>query len=203
MTLFLLVRHGETNVLGHRLTGRAPGVHLNAQGQLQAEQLVERLQDIPIQALCTSPLERAQETAQPLARQHGLEMNIVPELQEMDYGHWQDRSIAELISDAYWMEYNRYRSLYRIPGGESLPEVQLRMVQGMEKLYRMHPYGVIVIISHSDPIKALIAYLLGIPLDFIGRLEVDPASVSAVKIGNYAPKVLFFNQAGKVVLKEK
>jgi probable phosphomutase (TIGR03848 family) len=203
MTLFLLVRHGETNVLGRRLTGRAPGVHLNARGQIQAEQLVERLQEIPIQALCASPLERAQETAQPLAREYGLEIDIIPEIQEVDYGSWQGRSVAELTSDAYWVEYNRYRSLYRIPGGESLPEVQLRMVQGMERLHRMHPDGVIVMVSHSDPIKALISYLLGIPLDFIGRLEVDPASVSAVEIGDYAPKVLFFNQVGKVALGEK
>ncbi|QBQ55735.1 histidine phosphatase family protein [Nitrosococcus wardiae] len=193
MTLFLCVRHGETNVLGRVLTGREPGVHLNAQGWRQARQLAERLRNVPLQALCTSPLERAQETAQPLADECGLNTRIVPEINEIDYGDWQGYSIEELAANPYWTEYNRYRGLYRVPGGESLAEVQLRMAQGLERLRGEYPEGSVVLISHSDPLKTLFAYLLGIPLDFITRFEIDPASISAVEIGTSTPRVLCLN----------
>jgi probable phosphoglycerate mutase len=191
--LFLLVRHGETNVVGRLLTGRNPGVHLNAQGWRQAEQLTERLRDVPLQALCASPLERAQETARPLALERGLSIRIVPEIHEIDYGDWQGYSIEELALDSYWVEYNRYRSLYRVPGGESLAEVQLRMVRGIERLRAEYLEGPVILISHSDPIKALLAYILGIPLDFIARFEIYPGSISVVEIGDHAPRVLCLN----------
>lgn len=200
--LFLLVRHGETSVVGRLLTGRKPGVHLNAQGWQQAEQLAERLRDISIQALCTSPLERAQETAQPLALERSLSVLIVPEINELDYGDWQGCSLEELAPDPYWVKYNQYRGRYRIPGGESLAEVQLRMGQGIEKLRAEYQgEGAIILISHSDPIKALLAHILGIPLDFIARLEVYPGSVSIIEVGEYAPRVLCLNSTGTLSLK--
>src|SRR5690625_4106201 len=187
--LFLLVRHRETSVAGRLLTGRKPDVHLNAQGWQQAEQLVERLRGIPIQALCTSPLERAQETAQPLALKRRLSVRVVPEINELDYGDWQGCSLEELAPDPYWVKYNRYRSLYRIPGGESLAKVQLRMGQGIERLRAEYQgEGAIILISHGDPIKALLAHILGIPLDFIARFEVYPGSVSIIEVGEYAPR---------------
>jgi probable phosphoglycerate mutase len=173
-------------------------VHLNAQGWRQAEQLVERLRGVPIQALCASPLERAQETAQPLALERGLNICVVPEIHEIDYGDWQGYSIEELALDPYWREYNRYRSLYRVPGGESLAEVQLRMVRGVERLRTEYLEGPVILISHGDPIKALLAYILGIPLDFITRFEIHPGSVSVVEIGDHEPRVLCLNGTSKL-----
>lgn len=200
--LFLLVRHGETSVVGRLLTGRKPGVHLNAQGWQQAEQLAERLRDISIQALCTSPLERAQETAQPLALKRSLSVRIVSEINELDYGDWQGCSLEELVPDPYWVKYNQYRGRYRIPGGESLAEVQLRMGQGIERLRAEYQgEGAIILISHGDPIKALLAHILGIPLDFIARFEVYPGSVSIIEVGEYAPRVLCLNSTGTLSLK--
>ncbi|MGR6036319.1 MAG: histidine phosphatase family protein [Candidatus Nitrosoglobus sp.] len=196
--LFFLVRHGETNAVGRLLTGRKPGVHLNAQGWWQAEQLVERLRDVPIQALCASPLERAQETAQPLALERGLKVCALPEIHEIDYGDWQGYSIEELALDSYWTEYNQYRSLHRVPGGESLAEVQLRMMRGIERLRAECQEGPVVLISHGDPIKALLAYILGIPLDFIARFEIQPGSVSVVEIGAHEPRVLCLNSTDKL-----
>lgn len=196
--LFLWARHGETDALGRVLTGRKPGVRLNAQGRRQAERLAERLRNLPLEAICTSPLERTQETAQPLAEECGLKLHIVPEFNEIDYGDWQDCAIEELAPDNYWAEYNRYRGLYRVPGGESLAEVQLRMMQGMEKLQAEYREGPVVLIGHSDPIKAWFASVLGIPLDFITRFEIEPASISAVEVGAPAPRVLCLNNTDEL-----
>ncbi|HWH67867.1 MAG TPA: histidine phosphatase family protein, partial [Candidatus Sulfotelmatobacter sp.] len=96
MTIFYLIRHGENDWVGKAIAGRSPGVHLNAAGRQQAEQLAKQLAAHPIQQLFSSPLERARETAEPLARRLGLEVQIAPALTEMDFGQWTGKTLAEL-----------------------------------------------------------------------------------------------------------
>lgn len=131
MTRLLLIRHGDTDVAGRVLTGRAGGIHLNERGRKQAEGLDRRLHGIALDALWASPLERVQETAAPLARARGLAMQTLAELNEVDYGDWQGYAMDEMASKEHWVRYNAYRSLYPVPGGESLAQVQLRMVEVM------------------------------------------------------------------------
>ena len=189
MNRFVLIRHARTDVAGHRLTGRRPGVHLNEAGYAQAEYLPQRLRHVRLDAVHTSPRERARETAAPLARARSLEPVILEGLEELDYGDWQDQTVEALEGDARWLAYNRLRSLCRIPGGDSLLEAQLRMVGAVERIWAEQPGATVALVGHGDPLRALIAHLLGMPLDFILRLEIAPASVSMVELDQAGPRV--------------
>src|SRR5436305_11011237 len=94
MATFFLIRHGANDLLDRAIAGRLPGVHLNAHGRQQAERLAERLAQEPIRRIYSSPLERARETAQPLADRLGLEMRIAPELNEIDFGDWAGQALG-------------------------------------------------------------------------------------------------------------
>lgn len=180
MTIFYLIRHAHCGVIGKEIAGRNPGVHLSAEGRLQAERLAAGLAQAPISVLLCSPLERAYETAQPIAERLKLGIEIADFLTEIDYGDWTGAAFDRLKSDPQWRRYNRVRSRTRIPGGELIGEVQLRMVNGIEPLRRKHPDAEIGIVSHGDPIKTLIAYALGMPLDYLLELDIAPASVSTL-----------------------
>jgi broad specificity phosphatase PhoE len=184
MTRLLLIRHGATDAVGRELAGRRTGVALNAEGRAQADRLVERLDGVAIDLIAASPLERARDTARPLARARGLPVRDIAEINEIDYGDWQGATMSTLSQrDAYWATYNAFRSFSRVPNGELLLETQLRMVQAVERLRREGAGQCMVLVSHGDPIRALLLYLLGMPIDFISRLDVAPASISAVQIG--------------------
>ena len=193
MTRFLLIRHGETDMVGTRLSGRMEGVHLNATGRAQAEQLPSRLEQVEIGAVYASPLERAAETAAPLGRAKGLEVHVSEALAELDYGEWTGRSFQDLESDAKWRLFNSYRSGARVPGGESMLEVQARMVRALETITAAHPDQRVAIVSHGDPTKSVLLYLLGMPLDAHARIDIDTGSVSAATVGGWGVKVHFLN----------
>lgn len=193
MTRVLLVRHGEADVTGRVLVGRAAGVHLNARGVEQARRVARRLDGVRVAALWSSPLERTCETAAPLAWRQSLDVTIVESLLELDFGDWQGRSIEELEPDPDWQAYNEFRSLHRTPNGESLIEVQVRMARTLEAIGDCHPDATVVAVSHGDPIRALLAHALGIPLDLFGRLTVQPGSISAIDLGPGGPQVRCLN----------
>lgn len=196
MTCFIFIRHGDTDHTGSVLSGRLPDIHLNERGRQQAAGLPRRLQALPPDLICSSPLERTLETAEPLAQEFGLDTRILPDLLELNYGHWTGRRPADLDADAYWQHYNRHRSTSRIPGGDLLAEAQLRMLKAMDNLHREMPNARIALVSHSDPIKAVLGYCVGMPLDFINRLQVDPASLSVVSFGAGEPRVHCMNHDG-------
>jgi probable phosphomutase (TIGR03848 family) len=193
MTTFALIRHASHGLVGRAIVGRARGVPLSPEGLRQAEALAERLAASSIQALYSSPLERARATAAPLAARLGLEVQIADELDEIDYGAWTNRSLAELHDLEEWRRFNVFRSGTRIPGGENMVEVQGRMLRLVERLCSAHPDGTIALISHGDVIKATLAYYLGAPLDLFQRIEISPASVSIVRTERYRPEVLLIN----------
>jgi len=195
VTLFYLIRHGATDELDRVLSGRAPGVRLNAAGLRQAEALAGRLAGEAIRRLYSSPVGRARETAEPIARRLGLEVHTADELTELDCGGWTGRSFAELAADRRWQRFNTFRSGTRIPAGELIAEVQARAVAFLHRLGEEFPGDSVALVTHGDVIKAALAYWLGMPLDFILRLQVSPASVSAVALGEDGPSVLYVNRA--------
>jgi broad specificity phosphatase PhoE len=194
MTTFLLVRHGANDYLGHALAGRLPGVHLNAEGRRQVEALAECLAPEPIRALYTSPQDRARETAAPLARRLGLEPCIVEELAEVNFGVWPGKTLAELEQLSQWQRLHSCPSCNRAPGGETLLEAQVRIVRLVQRLSESCPGQTLALFSHSDLIKAGLCFYLGVPLDLCHRLEISPASVSAVQIGPDGPHILYINR---------
>jgi probable phosphoglycerate mutase len=198
MTTFLLIRHATTDAVGRVLSGWVPDVHLNAAGMRQAVALAERLGAIKLAAVYTSPLERARETAAPLAARHALEPRVVPDGGEVRFGEWTGRRFTDLAHDPIWQSYNQVRSLTRVPGGEMAIEVQARIVALLERLRAEHAEGCVALVSHADVIKAALAYALGSPIDLMQRIEVQTASVSTLVLDQGSPRVLNVNVTGEI-----
>jgi probable phosphomutase (TIGR03848 family) len=182
MTTIFLIRHGETDAVGKTLAGWLPGVHLNQAGIAQAERLAERLPAARIAAIYSSPLERAIETAQPLAGKLGIEPIRREALGEIRFGDWTGREIQELEGDPEWQRFNSFRSSTRAPGGELILEVQVRIVTELTELRRRHPDEAVAVVSHGDVIRAAVAHYAGIPLDLFQRFEISPGSVSILRL---------------------
>jgi probable phosphoglycerate mutase len=195
MAVFLLIRHGYTDMVDVAIAGRMPGIHLNARGREQAARLAGRLERVKLDAVCSSPLERTLETAAPIASSHGLPIRICEGLNEIEYGEWTGWEVPRLHGQI-WESFNAFRSGTRIPGGEMMIEVQSRMIAELEKLHLDFPDGVVAVVSHADPIKTAIVHFAGIPLDLFLRLDISPASVSVVKIDDYGPRIFRLNDTG-------
>lgn len=187
----LLVRHAHTDAVGRVLAGRAPGHLLNAAGRRASATLAEQLAAVPLSAVYSSPLERAQETAAAIAEPHRLEVRTAPALHELDYGEWTGASFDELREDPRWREWNESRDTARVPGGESMVEAQRRVIEGIEALRQMHDGDVVAAVSHADIIRAALGWWLGIPLGMLQRLAVEPARTSMIDLGGGSPRVLW------------
>jgi broad specificity phosphatase PhoE len=196
LTTFLLIRHVAHAVQGHRMVGRMLGIGLGEEGRDQLTRLRARLQDTEAQAIYASPLERAAETAAALGEALGLPVDTVEELIELDYGDWTGRTVEELESEPRWPAWNSFRSGTRVPGGETMIEVQVRVLQLIERLQERYPAGRVLLVTHGDVIRGLLLHYLGSPTDFIHRLVVDPGSVSTVAVGEHGPRILGINDSG-------
>jgi probable phosphoglycerate mutase len=195
MPVILLIRHGENDyVKKARMAGRLPGVHLNAAGLTQAQALADRLAPAPIKAIYCSPLERAVETAQPLAAALGQEIIIRPGLLETDIGDWNGQTLKSLRRLKVWRTVQNAPSLFRFPGGESFAETQHRICRELETICAgLEPKDIVACVTHADPIKLAVAYYIGLPLDNFQRLGVSPASVTALHIGEASSHLLNLN----------
>ena len=199
MTTILLVRHGMTDyVARHICAGRTPGVSLNAEGQAQAAAAAERLRTLPVKAVYSSPLERTMETARAIAGSLGLSVEPCAGLLETDTGDWTGLPFDEIQKThaATWTALQEHPSATRIPGGETMHEIQARMSAALQDMCARHPGKLVVAVSHADPIKAVLAHYLGLDLDNMQRLVIGPTSVSAVQIDDHRVAVLTVNNTG-------
>lgn len=204
MTTLLLIRHGLNDWVGGRLAGWTPGVHLNDAGKVQADALVARLADVPLAAIYSSPLERAVETAQPLAAARGLPIRVVENVGEVRYGEWTGGELKELSKHELWPGVQFYPSGTRFPGGETLGEVQMRAVAALDALRAQHPKDTIAVVAHADLIKLVAAYYLGMHIDLFQRLVINPASITAFGYTPMGPRMLVYNDGGSLdILKPK
>lgn len=196
-TLVLLVRHGQTPTTGKVLPGRAPGLHLADRGREQADAVAARIAALPrVDAIYASPLERTRETAAPIARARGLRVQIDRGLLECDFGDWTGAELKRLMKLPEWTTVQRAPSVFTFPGGESFIAMQHRIVDALARLRARHPGGVVVCVSHADPIKAAVAHALGTHLDLFQRIVVSPCSVSAIAYAPTGPVVLAVNSTG-------
>lgn len=206
MTLLLLIRHGENDVMHRRLAGRLPGVHLNRSGIQQAQELTRSLAHAPLEAVYSSPLERAVQTAQPLAEAHGLAVQICPALSEVDYGDWQGRTYKQLRRARLWKTVQEQPVAVRFPNGETFLEVQQRVIAKLDSLAQQHtrqpneeqphpPEAVIAAVAHGDVIRLALAHYLNMDLNDFHRLTIFPASMSVVRVvEGQRPLVVHINQ---------
>ncbi|MFT6293457.1 MAG: putative phosphoglycerate mutase [Ilumatobacter sp.] len=196
-TTILLVRHGQTPTTGKVLPGRAKGLHLADEGRKQAEIAAERIGELKVDAVYSSPLERAKETAAPIAKALGLKTQIDRGLFECDFGDWTGEELTKLNKLPEWRTVQSAPSTFRFPNGESFTEMQTRMVSTLDRLRMKHPGGTIVCVSHADTIKAAVAHALGTHIDLFQRIVISPASVSALTWHAGGPIVLAVNSTGR------
>ena len=198
-TLILLVRHGQTPTTGKVLPGRAPGLHLAETGRAQAEAVAGRIAALKkIDAVYASPLERARETAAPIARATGHRVRTHKGLLECDFGDWTGAELSTLMKKPEWATVQRAPSTFRFPNGESFTEMQVRIVSALDAIRAAHPGGTVVCVSHADPIKAAVAHALGTHLDLFQRIVIGTCSVSAVAWSAFGPIVLTVNSNGSL-----
>jgi broad specificity phosphatase PhoE len=193
-TTFFLVRHAAHGLVGGILAGRMPDVHLDGMGAAQARSLGRRLSREDISAVHSSPRERAAETAQEIAAALGLEVTIEPEIDEIDVGEWTGRSFEELRSDPRWQAWNASRSTARTPSGESMADVQDRVMRYLNRHVRRGEGERIVSVSHGDVIKAALFGCLGLSFDRVHQIEISPAGLSTIIMGEWGSKVHSVNE---------
>src|SRR5262249_1793442 len=218
MTVVLLVRHGLTATTGKALTGWLPGISLDDRGQAQAAALAARLAQVPLAAIVSSPLERCAQTAAAIASGQAassqaasgqaapgqpdtgtLAVQIDDGLGECKYGDWTGQPLRKLTRDPLWRVVQSHPSAVRFPGpdGESIMAMQQRAVAAIrdwnEKLGKDVSY---LVCSHGDVIKAILADALGMHLDMLQRIQVDPCSLSVIRYSTLRPFVLRVNETG-------
>jgi probable phosphoglycerate mutase len=196
MPLLLLIRHGENEyVKTGRMAGRLPGVHLNDRGLKQAQTLGEALKDIPIKAIYSSPLERAMETAAPIASARKLQIILEPDVIEADIGKWHGKSLKVLQLTKVWKIVQNSPSRFRFPDGESFPEIQTRISNALERMIKKHnkPRDIVAVVFHSDPIKLAVSHFLGLPLDNFQRLGCDTGSLTAIYVNDSGANLVKLN----------
>lgn len=195
MTRFLLVRHAVNDfVKTGRLAGWTPGVHLNEDGKVQAEAIGQRLAKAPLTAIYSSPLERTIETAQSIAQHHpNLKLQMEAGVGEVRYGEWQGKTIKKLAKQKPWYTVQHFPSRMQFPQGETMRGVQARAVDTIERLRLQHEKGLVVVVSHSDVIKMILAHYLGMHPDMFQRLNISPASLSVLSLEDNRPVVDIVN----------
>lgn len=195
MTEILLIRHAINDwVSTGKLAGWTPGVHLNPDGRKQAAALGERLASTKLAAIYASPLERTMETAEAIASHH-TELSVQPTegIGEVRYGTWQGEKLARLRREAMWSVVQHYPSRVQFPAGETIRQAQARAVDTVEALARTHAKQRIVLVSHSDVIKLIVAHYLGAHIDMFQRIEISPASLTILHLGSSRPTIACMN----------
>ena len=186
LTVLLLVRHGETapNLEG-RLLGRADPP-LTPRGREQAAEVARELPRPDL--VVSSPLQRALTTANAF----GVEPRLDERWIELDYGELDGRTLAE-VPEETWSRW-REDSSFAPPGGESLDALGVRVRDACEELAPVAAAGVVVVVSHVSPIKAALAWALGVTDAIAWRMYVEDAGVSRIDIGPLGPSVRWFNR---------
>jgi probable phosphoglycerate mutase len=197
MPLLLLIRHGENDfVKTGKLPGQSSGIHLNEKGLKQAQALGEALAPVPIKAIYSSPLERALETAEPIATSHKLQIQQETGLMDANVGNWQGKSIKTLRLTNAWKIVQHAPSRFTFPEGESFVDLQTRIVHTLEAIVKKHknPKDIVAVIFHADPIKLAVSHFLGLPLDHFQRLSCDTGSLTAIFAGEMGSNLIKLNQ---------
>lgn len=195
-TTVLLVRHGQNDWVGkNKLAGWTPGVHLNKHGRKQAKAVGKRLANAQtkVDAIYASPLERTMETAELIAGYLNLPVSKCQGLGEVKYGDWTGKAIKKLAKLPSWSVVQFYPSNARFPKGESLYEMQARGVQQINQLVEKHPGQTLLLVSHADLIKSVVAHYLGVHLDLFQRIVVSPAAITTIVFTFMRPMVYTVN----------
>lgn len=190
-TLILFVRHGRTPTTGKALPGRDMDLHLSDEGMLQAEVVAKRIaSSYAIDAIYTSPITRAKETAAALTKATGAKAASNKDLAETDCGEWQGRLLKDVYKLPEWKWLQTNIGSFQFPGGESFTSLQNRVVKAMRDVNAKHPGQTVVMVTHADPIRAAVVSILQASLQAIHHIEVATCSVTAIRVDGAQGTVL-------------
>lgn len=194
-TTFFLVRHAAHDNVGSFLAGRTPGIILGPAGRAQAARLAERMQRERFSLIHTSPRERTRETAEAIAAAVGIAaVTEDDQLDEVDFGGWSGKTFAELEDYADWRLWNADRLRAATPAGETMADVQGRVLGCMNRLMDHRPEDSIVLVSHADVIKAAVCHVLQLPADAGCKFDISPASITTIVAGDWGARLISLNE---------
>jgi broad specificity phosphatase PhoE len=200
MPTLYLIRHGENDFTGKRLVGRRPGVHLNDRGREQAALVADSLKTIKFRKIYSSPLERAVETAEPLARSLKKKIVFLDLLAEVDFGVWTGQSLSALRKLPEWEDLMTDPD-WGFPGGESLPSVRERVRQMLSTVTaEAGKNDRIALFTHGDIIRLALEMLLEMPVGGFHKFHVSTASLTVAALGLDKPRLQGFNLQPPYVL---
>ena len=197
MSLVVLVRHAhsQANAAGI-LSGRRPNIALSEKGRTQAQELAIRLGELKVKELRVSPLQRCIETIDPWVSTKSRIRRIEDHgITEVDYGKWSGRTLRSLSREKLWKIVQENPSRVFFPDGEGIANMQARAIESMHLALSSTGTGAVVMVSHGDVIKALVAANLGMRLDDFQRIIIDPASVTVFDFSSTTPRLLLLNDS--------
>ncbi len=183
MTLLYLVRHGRTD---WNEEGRYQGhldPPLNAKGREQARTMVQALRQVPFAAIYSSDLQRARETAEALAAGRNLSVRLDPRLREIDVGEWQGLLFTDIMArdPELFKRWDQAPSTMRLPGGETLAEVEARVWAALDDIAAAYPVETVAVTAHGVVISIVRCRLYGRPLDKIWKMKMENAAWEVVE----------------------
>ena len=177
-TRFLLVRHATCAQTDHILLGRSLDPPLDARGRAQSRALARQLHGEMPARIEASPRKRTRQTAHTIAAAMRREVQIAPELDELDFGSWAGRSFADLEREPEWRLWNRERGSAHTPAGVAIADVQTMLAQYLGNLAQAHPDASVMLVTHAEVIRALLMHALHAPVDHWALYQVPAASVT-------------------------
>lgn len=199
MPTLVLVRHGLTKMTGPVLAGWTPGIDLDERGLAQALAVADRLRQVPLAAIVSSPLERCAQTAAAIALGRDVVVAVDERVGEARYGDWTGGELKRLAKDPLWRRVQVHPAAVTFPGGESLRATSARAIDAVRDWNdRLGDNATYVVVSHGDVIKALVADALGLHLDLFQRIQVDPCSVTVIRYTELRPFLVRLNDVGSL-----
>jgi broad specificity phosphatase PhoE len=189
----ILVRHGETAWnRERRVQGGSSDVGLDELGRKQVERLALELKEAKIDAIYSSPLKRALDTAMAIASHHQLVVQAEPDLREMEMGELEGVPITEIGANLsqFLLQWRQGQGLERLPGGESVADLASRMWAIVQSIKAKHQQGTVVVVSHYFAIVATVCIALGWPLTCVERIRVQTGSISTIDLDDRQPRLV-------------
>ncbi len=189
MTSIYLVRHGQTAWNKEEIFRGRTDIPLDEMGLKQAEMAGQYFKGMRIDGIYSSPLSRALQTAQQIARFHRMEVQPLDGLMDMSFGNWEGHAHQE-IKEIDPETYRRWREephLARLPGGETLDHVRHRAMASLEEVIKRHPAETLVLVSHRVVNKVLLCGILGIENSHFWQMAQDTTAINLIqyKKGRY------------------
>lgn len=183
-TWIYLVRHGQTVWIEEGKFCGSSDIPLSEEGMKQAQKLAERLKDVSISAIYSSPLKRTKQTAQAIASFHQITISFEPNLREFDYGDWEGMRVEEAMEKFPELERLRRKEPMKFvaPNGESKKVFAERVITAIQKIASRHLGETLCVVAHQTVNRFIICWVLEMDFKFWRQLRQDPACVNLLQV---------------------